>query len=473
MGFLDKLVLPPSAEHLTLVKYLLVLVYLIHIPFISMLMGGAFFSIAFNLSDKGKRNANHRRFARELIDTFAYRKSVGLILGVIPLLTLFFVYAQILYNADLLLFNTFLPVILLVAVGLVLIYVYQRSFDSRDKRFSLHIGSGVLGTLLLFVAYLIFVSGTSLIMDPEKWTAVRSPYGILFSWNVVARYIFFMMTAFAATGGGILFFFLKWKQPDDGQNQDYRGFVRRFGAGLALIFVLTQPVFILWGLVTSPRVALSTAVFSLSAMTLFLLLLLSLKLYSVLRSSDTKPVTHTSVLFLLLFLAIFIGESASREYAIQEHTQGLITRAEEAKAEIMLARGIEGGGETDTKRGESVFKQRCSTCHSFDKRLVGPPLNTVLPMYLGKAEELVAFIRNPTKMSPAYPAMPKLGLKEIEIEAVAEYVLSQIDSELEAPPADHAHGPAGDTHDEPASDAHDEPASDAHDEPAGDAHDEP
>jgi cytochrome c len=46
-----------------------------------------------------------------------------------------------------------------------------------------------------------------------------------------------------------------------------------------------------------------------------------------------------------------------------------------------------------------------------------------MPKYEGKKTQLVAFIRNPVKVNPAYPPMPNPGLKPNEAEAVATYLL--------------------------------------------------
>ncbi|MGE5700325.1 MAG: c-type cytochrome [Deltaproteobacteria bacterium] len=79
------------------------------------------------------------------------------------------------------------------------------------------------------------------------------------------------------------------------------------------------------------------------------------------------------------------------------------------------------------EKGKAVFDSICKGCHRFDARVVGPPLNEVVPKYKGSIEDLKGFIRNPVKKSPGYPSMPKLGLKEEEIDAVARYLLMEVE----------------------------------------------
>jgi len=49
----------------------------------------------------------------------------------------------------------------------------------------------------------------------------------------------------------------------------------------------------------------------------------------------------------------------------------------------------------------------------------------VLPKYENNRDELIKFVRNPYKIEPDYPPMPKLGLSEKEILSVVEYLLQQ------------------------------------------------
>jgi cytochrome c551/c552 len=75
--------------------------------------------------------------------------------------------------------------------------------------------------------------------------------------------------------------------------------------------------------------------------------------------------------------------------------------------------------------GKVVFEKNCAGCHRFDIRVVGPPLNEVVPKYAGDAEKLKGFIRNPVKVNPDLPSMPRLGLPEEEIDAVARYLIEK------------------------------------------------
>jgi cytochrome c len=84
---------------------------------------------------------------------------------------------------------------------------------------------------------------------------------------------------------------------------------------------------------------------------------------------------------------------------------------------------LKGDGKTVQVNAEEIYQVKCASCHKWDQKLVGPPHNEVLPKYVGKEQQLVAFIRNPVKVDPAYPPMPNPGLRPNEAEAVANYLL--------------------------------------------------
>ena len=76
--------------------------------------------------------------------------------------------------------------------------------------------------------------------------------------------------------------------------------------------------------------------------------------------------------------------------------------------------------------GEDIYNGKCSACHLFDQKKVGPPYSLVLPKYGGDKARLVAFVLNPVKIDPAYPPMPNQGLKPAEADSVVTYLLGRV-----------------------------------------------
>ncbi|MGE5438217.1 MAG: hypothetical protein ACM3UR_00075, partial [Bacteroidota bacterium] len=84
MEFLNRLVIPQSAENLTLLRYILVLALILFLPYLAFLKGITLYSVAFNFLGRKKGNENHIRFSKDLIDIVTFTKSIAIVLGIIP-----------------------------------------------------------------------------------------------------------------------------------------------------------------------------------------------------------------------------------------------------------------------------------------------------------------------------------------------------------------------------------------------------
>ncbi|HSP87593.1 MAG TPA: hypothetical protein VLN45_05635, partial [Ignavibacteriaceae bacterium] len=234
MNFLDNLVLPQSAEHIELLHYMLVLVLFLFIPFISVILGGASISLYYRKKGLESGNPFYLRFAKDIIDLLTINKSMGIILGIIPLLTCVLVFAQLLHGTNSPSVFYLMGSFFLTSISIILIYTYRYSlsfkniFDSiRDthsddpsfndelNKFkkgnqSLSLKSGRYGVTLLFLSTWIFTAAITVAIYPGKWIDDRILF-LLFSWEVLSRYIHFITAAFALTGGAILFGFFYWE----------------------------------------------------------------------------------------------------------------------------------------------------------------------------------------------------------------------------------------------------------------------
>jgi cytochrome c551/c552 len=286
-------------------------------------------------------------------------------------------------------------------------------------------GLGAAGVLLGLVATFILLCGAGLMMMPEKWPFLAADPRLLLSWVGAARFLEFTCLSLAATGALIL---LLGRPPAVGDEKaaESSRFRRRLGAAVALVFLLGWPVVLLLGLYNLPTIALSWAVFAASAAALALACGLALKLLGVLERPEVRSGRPIFFLLLLLFALWLLGDGLARENALDaESLSGLAAVVSSAAVPEMEAPVPTAGEPEAAVDGKAVFERLCTACHRFEERLVGPPLQSVLPEYRGNIEELKAFIRNPTKQDPAYPAMPKLQLSEAEIDAVARYLLER------------------------------------------------
>jgi cytochrome c len=129
-----------------------------------------------------------------------------------------------------------------------------------------------------------------------------------------------------------------------------------------------------------------------------------------------------SLIFFVLILAsvaFIIKDQKAMTNATKSHSLVLSTEYDKILAELKAE------GTIAVINGKELYDVRCASCHKFEQKLVGPAHFDVLPKYVGKEAQLVAFIRNPVKVDPAYPPMPNPGLKPQEADAIAKYLLEE------------------------------------------------
>ena len=87
MDFLKSIALPQSADHIELLHYLLIILLFIFIIFISMIFSGTWLSLHFKKKERIELDNNYKKIAKDLIELVTVNKNIGLIFGLMPLLT--------------------------------------------------------------------------------------------------------------------------------------------------------------------------------------------------------------------------------------------------------------------------------------------------------------------------------------------------------------------------------------------------
>ena len=440
MEFLEKFVIPQSAQHLQLLHYLAILIFFLFVPFISMVFGGTFLSLLYRRKGLKENNSNYLTFAKEVIELTTISKSVGIILGIVPILTELLIYSQLLHLG-----NTtgvvYLSVsFLLVIIALIFIYTFRYSSkysslfgslnDVRLKdqkvmdeiaglhqsstRISLH--SGKYGLIILFLSIWFFTAGITIATFTNDWVQ-GNVLSVLFSWRVLVRFLFFIIMAFAFTGGTVLFRYFFWEGGKKELTDDYKEFIRTKALNYTLYPLLVLPLLLALILFTLPNNAISGAIFGYSILALLLMFLAYNLLYSMIKNANAK---YTGLLYLTLvaiIMSVVIKDQLAVDNATQEQAVILSN-----KYDVMMAQ-LTGSNKPKAISGEEIYKNICSSCHSFDHKVVGPPYEQTMPKYEGKMNELVAFILSPKQNNPGYPPMPNPGLRPDQAQAVAKYIM--------------------------------------------------
>lgn len=440
MEFLNNFVLPQSAEHIELLHYMLLIVLFLFIPFVSIVFGGVILSVIYRKKAERENNNYYLRLAKEISEITTINKSVGFILGFVPIITAIIIYSQLLHNSDVTNLNYLALSLVFVAIALVLIYSYRyslsfnRIFNSISKtdladpnvvedvnylsnesqRISQKAGN--FGILFLFLGLWFFVTAITIPALYSSWTMTNF-IGALFTWEVLSRFIFHLLFAITLTGGMILFTFLEDEKKKRIKDEAYSVFVKQKIIRVTFYSAVLIPLFLLISILGLPKASLTGTVFTYAIISLILLFFGYHFLY--LLTKEIKGTTAALLFFALIFsiAAFIIGDQKAMASSTKFHSAILSAEFDKYFAEL------KGEGKTVEINAADIYQVKCASCHKWDQKLVGPAHMDVLPKYVGKEAQLVAFIRNPVKVDPAYPPMPNPGLKPNEAEVVAQYLL--------------------------------------------------
>ncbi len=427
MGILETLVSHPTAEQLPLLRHLIALMLLFLYPFVGLLVVSTLLSLG----------ARFRwpAVSRDLIN-LGLRSPAGLIfLGLIPFVSLTFLYSQVLLGTAMPIGTYLGKVIGLGILGVAALWIYKRTQ---------HPAPGGLGLLLLLGFMFHLTAVLDLVTYPEKWEFIQGPLPFLFSIQVLVHFQVFLATGAALTGAAILFFCFQWPERELHTPDAGLPVLRKIGLGALLAGAFGLPILLVWDLYTAPSNALSPAVFTAGILGLIVVLVLFLLVLRMIAREHARQGWLVFVLSLILF-GLFLSRGMSMQAnANQEHTFLMAARAAEMRNELLDAREAlyAASQEVDPQLGERIYKARCTACHAFEKKVVGPPYDAVLPKYGDRIDDLAGFVRNPKRVDTRYPPMPNQGLRRAEARAVAEYLLRRFGVDLPEPERQAGEGEA-------------------------------
>jgi cytochrome c len=446
---LDQIIIPPDAHHVELLSVFLIVSLVLFVPFVGMVLGASFFSVIFNFLGERKLHKDYIRFSKDLMDKLTIGRNAGWGLAVVPVLSVTFVYMQLLYGASNLTVGTLVLSAITLIAGLIFIYRYKNtlelesivdSFKSlirtksnlteedlpenvkeyEETNIKVNRKNALWGVILLSFSLFFFVSAISVASDPDKWGMTFMH--LFISGDETINYFYYLALSGAVTGGAILFFFFSWQGGIQDMSENYRRFTRRFALSLALISTIVQMVLLMFTFFTLPAVSLSASVFIYSGLALLSILIASNFLYAIIKNKEIKWAAPAFFFMILVVFFTSLREQVVLGNAIKPHLQSVVyAKADEVEKE-KISKTL---GASDVN-AEQIYAQKCSACHAFDKKLVGPAHKDVVPKYNGDVKKLADFIYNPVKVDAAYPPMPNQGLKKKEADALAQYLISKL-----------------------------------------------
>lgn len=419
---MNQFLIQPTHEYLSLLSALTYLMMLFHLPYLGMVLGSSALSTAYSKWKPG--------LSKDFIDLAVGKPWVWIAFGLLPALSLAVLYKMLLANTPIPVHLYLLRLSVLLVVGLVLLTVYRRTG---------HFLFGAGGTLVLFVYSFHFINVRALLIFPEKWFYLKAPLPYpLFSITPLIHFVAFLLLSAIITGAAILFFYYRWPEKRLAEDTPHYALLKYHGYGLLLVGSLLMPVVLFWDLYNLPGYSLSMGVFVLAAFLVITLFLLTMAAAAMIKDHASPIPRFGVVSFLLAFLVfgLVIGKDRTLQANASEETfavlkmdaqkarNAVVSKREEIYAKNMVI---------DAAMGEKIYTQLCTACHTFDKKILGPPFNDVLPKYEGKKEKLIAFIKNPVKVDPNYTAMPNPGLTSIQVKAVVKFLMEKTGMEPAEP----------------------------------------
>ena len=419
MDILKNIVAQQSPEHLILLKYLLFLTLMILLPYLSVIIGTTIISLVNVIRQTSK---NSVRFSKEIIDYITPNKIVVIALGIIPIISMAFCIEQLLYGVSLNISDLLLLAIILFGVGIFSLYIYKYSFRQSENNINTNpkILGGIISLVFLMFSTYLLLSSIVLIINIKIWSSPNLLIKLLFSSQPILYFLFFISISFTLSSIVILFKYFKDKKQNHSADTDHLQSIKDYSLKTGLIFSFVQPLLFVLYFINYPVNTLSFSFFYIGVIAMLLMLLQCILLYY--SHSSEKNILSGELLFITIILFAFITSQN-----IVAFETGNIVHFEKLKNEYSAYKEtIEEkykSAEVVQIDSEKIYSNKCSACHRFDSKLVGPAYNDVLPKYEGKREELIDFILNPRKINPEFINMPDQGLRPKEAEAVADYII--------------------------------------------------
>jgi cytochrome c len=415
---------------------LLIVSFLLHIIFINLIVGGSIVTLWAQI--KGFKNKEYDTFAHEIAKTITVNKSLAVVLGVAPLLSINTLYTIYFYSANALTGFAWIMIIPLVTIAFLLTYLHKYTWNNLENNKSLHIAiMGLAVGIFLFIP-IIFLTNVNLMMFPEKWGTVQGFLSALMLPNVFPRYFEFLGACIAVTGIFIVWYNNRKSYPIEEIYTSFtRNKIKKIGYSISTVGLSLQILFGIVVLFTLPSKGISYSVIAVMAGAGLLLAFALWYSYQSLTGEEKNIDIHfKKIAISVLAFMIFYGGSRQmyRHNSLEKHQelvaahtaefQKLSKEARENPAEETIELDIDPAlGEL--AKGTALFKQNCAACHKTNEKLVGPPITEMVSIYANDEAGLKKWIKAPGKKRPDYPQMPGFAqLSDDDLKELSKYILS-------------------------------------------------
>lgn len=415
---------------------LLVFSFLLHITFINLMVGGSMVTLWAQI--KGLKNKEYDTFAHEIAKTITVNKSLAVVLGVAPLLSINALYTLYFYSANALTGFAWILIIPLVTIAFLLTYLHKYTWDSLENNKHIHIAIMAAAVAIFLFVPMIFLTNVNLMMFPEKWGTVRGFVSALMLPNVFPRYFEFLSACAAVTGIFIVWYNNRKSYPVE---EIYAAFTRydikKMGYSIAIVGLSLQILFGMIVLFTLPSKGISYSVIGVMAGAgLLLVYALWLSYKAVVGKKEDIDLHFKKIALAILGFMLFYGGSRQmyRHNSLEKHRelvaahtaefQRLSKEARENPTEEVVELEVDASlGEI--AKGSAIFNQYCAACHKQNEKLVGPPVVEMVSIYANDQDGLKKWIKAPGKKRPDMPQMPGFPqLSNDDLQELSKFILA-------------------------------------------------
>jgi cytochrome c len=406
---------------------LLLLSFALHILFVNLMLGGSLLALFTEIRGLGKKDWD--RISHEIAKTITVSKSMAVVLGVAPLLTISVLYTVQFYSANILTGHTWMLVIPLVILAFLLAYAHKYSWETLAESKGLHISLGAASTGIFLFIPLIFLVQVNLMLYPERWRQIGSFWDALLIPNVLPRYFHFLAATVALAALFFAWYFSRRAFFEKLQTETLtREQVMRVFYGVALGATGAQFIFGPLLFLTLPAHVVSTTLVVLLGIVILLAAIVIGWLWQErLELAGRRLWPVVGMLTLVVTLMIWARHEI-RETAVVPHRALVAARTAEYEALVLQAHSylvMPGGMAAGTAEAGAVsFNRRCASCHALDRKLVGPPITESVQFYKGNPQGIVDWVLRPGRRRNDYPPMPPQALPRDELQQIAAYMLS-------------------------------------------------
>lgn len=408
---------------------LLIVSFLLHILFVNLMVGGSILTMWYEI--KGLRQKEYDNLAKQITQTITVNKSLAVVLGVAPLLSINALYTIYFYSANALTGLFWISIIPTVIVAFLLLYAHKYSWDKLQNNKPLHISIVGFAVFLFLMIPLIFLTNINLMLFPEKWSSVRGFFSALTLPNVLPRYFHFLTASLALTGLFLTWFFgrksFKFEEKIPGITR-YQARKKVYSLAFATtvmqlffgpLLLLTLPAKgIAWDLML---VILAGVMVAVTAMILMW--------KEITGPEDALGRRFYLIAGILGSVVILMGTGRhlyranallAHQKAMKEVTEMHKEMVEQAKKDALKPKPAQ----QKLSMGEQLFNDKCVVCHQMETRLVGPPVAEMIDIYQNDQETMKQWIKNPGRKRPDYPPMAGFpDLTDKQLTELADYIL--------------------------------------------------